>query len=167
MRTATAISVEEYLASDYQPDREYLEGELKERNLGEYDHSRPQSLLLSYFIGLEKKLGLVALVEQRVQVKAKRFWIPDLCLLRAEAPREQIIVTPPVLAVEVLSREDRVRDVQDRVDDFLEMGIAMVWVIDPKKRRAWIHTAEGVAEAKGGVLRGPGFEVPMAALFDS
>jgi hypothetical protein len=47
------------------------------------------------------------------------------------------------------------------------MGVAMVWVIDPKKRRAWIHTASGVEEAKGGVLPGPGFVVPMAALFDS
>ena len=38
--TANMISVgSEYLGSRYRPDREWLEGWLLERNLGEYDHS--------------------------------------------------------------------------------------------------------------------------------
>ncbi len=167
MSTATAISVEEYLASDYQPDREYLEGELKERNLGEFDHGRLQYRLAIWFGTREAELGVTGVTETRVQVRAERFRVPDLCLLRAGAPKERIIRTAPLLAVEILSPADRVGDLQDRVDDYLEMGISMVWVIDPQKRRAWIHTTDGVEEARGGALRGPGFEVPMAALFDS
>ena len=37
----------EYLATSYRPDREYVDGEVKERNVGEYDHSRPQAAFFS------------------------------------------------------------------------------------------------------------------------
>ena len=42
MQAVTLISVAEYLRSDFQPDREYVDGEIQERNLGEKDHSRIQ-----------------------------------------------------------------------------------------------------------------------------
>ncbi len=39
-------TVPEYLATMYRPDRDYLEGELVERCVGEWDHSRLQALLI-------------------------------------------------------------------------------------------------------------------------
>jgi len=39
-----SVSVEEYLNTSYRPDCDYLEGELLERNVGEWDHSRLQGL---------------------------------------------------------------------------------------------------------------------------
>jgi len=42
MGSATLISVEEYLRSSYSPDREYVDGEIVERNLGEKTHGRIQ-----------------------------------------------------------------------------------------------------------------------------
>ncbi len=167
MSTATLVSVEEYLATGYRPDREYLEGEIKERGSGEYDHARLQSKLMLYFGIREAELGVTGIVEQRVQVRANRFRVPDFCLLSANAPREQIIHTPPLLAVEVLSPEDRIADMQDRVDDYLAMGIPAVWVIDPNRRRAWIHSHLGVEEAKRGELKAPGIEVHLRDLFDT
>jgi hypothetical protein len=49
MATRTLVSVEEYLHSDYSPDREYVDGEVQERNLGEYDHASLQNILLFTF----------------------------------------------------------------------------------------------------------------------
>jgi hypothetical protein len=92
--------------------------------------------------------------------------VPDSCLLRACAPREQIIQTAPLLAVEVLSPEDRIAEMQDRVDGYLSMDVSAVWVIDPKKRRAWIHTSLGVEEARQGDLKAPGITVNLRELFD-
>ncbi len=43
MPARTLISVEEYLATSYRPDCDYVDGEVVERNLGEWDHSRLQS----------------------------------------------------------------------------------------------------------------------------
>jgi Uma2 family endonuclease len=162
----TLISVEEYLGTSFRPDREYLEGEVKERNLGEFDHARLQSKLIHYFGTREAQLGVIGLVSQRVQVRANRFRVLDFCLLSATAPREQIIRTPPLLAVEVLSPDDSLAEMQDRVDDYLDMGVPVVWVIDPKKRHAWSYSATRIDESKNGELKSPGINVHLLDLFD-
>ena len=40
MGPASLISIEEYLGTSYSPDREYVDGEIVERNLGEKTHSK-------------------------------------------------------------------------------------------------------------------------------
>ena len=42
---ASLISIEEYLSHTYEPDCDYVDGHLEERNLGERDHSRLHSVL--------------------------------------------------------------------------------------------------------------------------
>ncbi len=50
MSTAILVPVEEYLATSYPDgDREYLEGQLLEKNMGEVDHSDLQSTILVFF----------------------------------------------------------------------------------------------------------------------
>jgi Uma2 family endonuclease len=60
---------------------------------------------------------------------------------------------PPFLVVEVLSPDDRASEVQEKIDDYLCFGVPCVWLIDPRLRRGWVYTGEGVREAKDGVLR--------------
>ena len=57
MPTSTVVSVEEYLSTDYSPDREYLDGAVVERNLGERSHSRLQALVCSYIMAREKGMA--------------------------------------------------------------------------------------------------------------
>jgi Uma2 family endonuclease len=45
----------------------------------------------------------------------------------------------PDLAVEVLSPDDRPRDVLQKVGEFLDAGTRLVWVIDPEKRAAAVY----------------------------
>lgn len=166
--TKALVSEAEYLATTYRPDCDYVDGEVVERNLGTYDHSRMQMNLAHFLRSREKALEIRVVPEQRVQVKADRFRIPDLTVIRAGGEREQIIRTPPLLCVEILSPDDRVRDLQVRVDDYLAMGVPTIWVIDPETRRGWVHTTEGAREAKDGVLRSgnPEIAVPLSELFD-
>ncbi len=49
----------------------------------------------------------------------------------------------PDLAVEVLSPDDRPREVREKVDDWLTAGCRLVWVIDPLKRGARVYRADG------------------------
>jgi hypothetical protein len=35
----TAVSIEEYLSTAYEPDMDYVDGELEDRNVGEYEHN--------------------------------------------------------------------------------------------------------------------------------
>ena len=168
MSTGTLISVEEYLATSYRPDCDYVDGQVVEPNLGERDHGRLQALLTGYFLARQKEWGTYVIVEQRVQVKPRRFRIPDVCVTLGR-PDELIFTKPPFLCIEVLSPEDRLSRVEERIDDYLAMGVPYVWLLDPKTRRAYTATAaEGLREIKGGVLRteNPALEVPLDQIFE-
>lgn len=142
MATALHIPVEEYLRTVYRPDCDYVDGEILERNLGEQTHSLIQKVLAAIFYVNRKQWDLRSLTEQRVQVNAHRFRIPDVCLVRSSDPIEPILLTPPVLCIEVLSPEDRFQRTQQRVREYQEMGVEHNWVIDPETRQIW--TARGM-----------------------
>lgn len=165
MSAATVISLKEYLETSYRPDCEYLDGELLERNVGEFDHARLQMLLSHYLCSREKQWGILVIVEQRVQVKARRFRIPDITVLTGP-PSGPIITEPPFLCVEILSPRDRMQEMQERIDDYLAFGVPYVWLIHPRTRRAFVYTTDGVREAKDGVLctEKPDIRVPLSEL---
>jgi Uma2 family endonuclease len=164
---ATAlVPLSEYLETSYRPDCDYLDGQLLERNVGEREHSRLQGLLIHYLISREKQWGINVLPEQRVQVKATRFRVPDITVIAGPLPDDPIIREPPFLCIEILSASDRMAEMQERIDDYLAFGVRYVWLIHPTTRRAFVYTAERVQEVKDGVLRtdGPEICVPLAEL---
>ena len=59
-------------------------------------------------------------------------------------------------------------DMLERVEDYLTMGVLCVWVIDPRSRRGFEYTRDGMNEARGGVLRvnRTPIEVPLSAIFE-
>jgi Uma2 family endonuclease len=168
MPTGTLISVKEYLATSYRPDCDYVDGRIEKRNLGELDHSSLQTAVAVYFGSRQKQLGITVVVEQRVQVSPKRFRIPDVCVVLGKAT-EQIFRTAPFLCVEILSPEDRMKRVQERIDDYLAMGVRYVWVLNPSGPRVYVATASaGLHEFKGDVLstENPVLELPLAEVFE-
>ena len=133
--TATILSLDEYLQTSYRPDCEYVDGELKERNLGKFDHARVQLLLAQLLANREAEWGVLATTEQRMQVSATRIRIPDLVVMTEQYPPD-VLVDPPLLAIEVLSPDDSYSEVQAKSDDYLQMGVPMIWLIDPRSRTA-------------------------------
>ena len=75
------ISVEEYLSTGYEPDCEYDDGVVVERNLGEFEHSFLQTILATLFTNNMDNWGVFGLTEQRVQIKPRKFLVPDVCCL--------------------------------------------------------------------------------------
>jgi Uma2 family endonuclease len=138
MATATQVLLETYLHTDYQPDREYVDGEVRERNLGEKEHARLQKLILRYFLSLEDGGTLSVFPELRVQVSPTRFRVPDLTVLRADAPDEQIITHPPLIVVEILSPGDSLLGMREKIEDYLVFGIPNIWIVDPSDRMGYI-----------------------------
>jgi Uma2 family endonuclease len=162
------VSVEEYLNTSFDDgDREYVDGVIVERNLGEKDHSRMQRNLVAFFAGAEQTLKTYCFPEQRVQVKARRFRVPDVCVYIGGEPDEQVFRTPPFLVVEILSKDDRASEMQEKIDDYLAFGVPFVWVIDPRRRIGIIHTPEGSREVRDGILRtsDPSIELALERLF--
>jgi Uma2 family endonuclease len=149
--STSAVPLSEYLYTDYSPDVDYIDGELEERNVGERDHSRLQGLITQYLMNREKDWTIFVYVEQRIQVSPTRFRVPDIAVV-AKRPASGLITEPPLLCIEILSPEDRATRVQARIDDYLNMGVPCVWLVDPATRRAWMHTPDGSCEAKDGIL---------------
>jgi Uma2 family endonuclease len=136
--TRALISVEQYLRTSYRPDRDYVDGEVVERNVGEPDHSWLQGQIVGHFLSRYK--GIFVFPELRVQVKPTRYRIPDICVF-LEFPNERIPSKPPFLCIEILSPEDRMQRVQARINGYFEMGVPYVWILDPQTKRAYAATA--------------------------
>jgi Uma2 family endonuclease len=158
----TQISVDEYLHTVYRPDCDYVDGEVLERNVAERDHNELRDELNFFF----RTQRVYCIAEQHIQVSPTRFRVPDLCVY-LERPKDQVFRTPPFICIEILSPEDRMDRVQDRIDDYLKFGVPHVWVINPRTRRAWFYTKDGSIEAKDGVLRteNPALAVQLAEIF--
>ena len=167
MKTLPFVTVEEYLRSAYDPDCDYVDGEVIERNVGERDHSELQREFIFFFRSRQKKWNTHVYPEQRVQVSPTRFRVPDICVYVGSKPTDQIFQTPPFICVEILSPKDRVTRMEARIDDYLRFGVSHVWLIDPRTRRAWAYGKESRHEVSDGVLRteSPAFEIPLQEIF--
>jgi Uma2 family endonuclease len=165
MAVTQLISVEEYLSTEYSPDRDFVDGVLEDRNVGERDHGELQEALLIWFYLHTRQLGLRAYPEQRVQVSASRYRLPDVCLTLGR-PDEQIFTKPPFVCIEILSPRDQFGRVLAKVSDYLTFGVPYVWVIDPRERKATIYTAGGSHVPEDGILRteNPDIALPLAEL---
>jgi len=152
MASTTLISVSEYLATSYRPDCDYVDGEVQERNVGEREHALLQAIFTAIFNNNRKTWNLLALPEQHVQVGNTRYRIPDVCVILKSDPVEPIVRTAPLICIEILSPEDRLQRVQERVDDYLQMGVGHIWIIDPKTRHAYIASNAGFQAPANGEL---------------
>ena len=124
-------SLAEYLHTSYHPDCDFVDGEVQERNLGEFDHAAIQGLLASWFGQHRQEWGLHVLPEMRIRVSATRVRIADVCLMARSQQIERVLTHPPLAVIEILSPEDRIARYNERLSDYRNMGIQNVWVIDP------------------------------------
>lgn len=132
MTTITTVPLEAYLHSTYEPDAEYVDGEVQERSVGEYDHASWQAALLEYFTKHKRDWNIRVLAELRVQVAATRLRVPDVTVLDRDRPTEQVITHPPLAVFEILSPEDTTARTLEKLRDYESMGIAGIFLIDPK-----------------------------------
>jgi Uma2 family endonuclease len=133
MAAVLHIPLHEYLDTDYRPDREYVDGEIRERNAGKWEHARLQLVLGAWFFMHEKAWGITSSTEQRVQVSENRVRVPDLVVLTA-GPQPEVLTDPPLLVIEILSPGDSYSDTEERTQDYYGMGVETIWILDPKTR---------------------------------
>ncbi|MEO8661535.1 MAG: Uma2 family endonuclease [Bryobacteraceae bacterium] len=158
----------DYLASSFRPDREFLNGLLLDRSPGEYEHSNLQGALITWLRNRQREWNIRALPEQRIQVSTGRYRVPDVCVISRDQTIEPVFTRPPLVCIEILSKDDTLRGMQERVDDYLRFGVADVWILDPVLRRAYVCTAIGLQEPAGGVLQArsaANVRIPLPELF--
>jgi Uma2 family endonuclease len=167
METRALVPVEEYLTTDYEPDCDYVDGELIERNMGERGHSEVQMRVAAYLYSRRHALGIPVFPEMRLRVAVRRYRVPDICIVVGEVPDERVFTTPPFLCIEVLSPEDRATRIEHKIADYLAFGVPYIWVIDPWNRRAFIYTQHGMREVHEVLgTEYPNLGIPFSEVFE-
>lgn len=92
--------------------------------------------------------------------------------LAARNPDDTTIIDGvPVLAVEILSPSNTVEEIDEKLDQYLQAGVALVWIVDTRDRTVTIyrHGQEpelvNARQELGGEPELPGFRVRVADLF--
>jgi Uma2 family endonuclease len=138
--TSVLISIGDYLKTSYRPDREYIDGELLGRHVGKWDHARIQALLCIWFGSREQNWNIVVATGLRVKVSSSRVRIPDVCLVSI-GTHPPVLLTPPLLVVEILSSDDTYASMTQRCNDYIRMGVPALWIVDPPNRTGHMWTS--------------------------
>ena len=164
MPSAIQIPVCEYLQTSYRPDREYVDGELRERNVGKWEHSRLQWLLALWFGNHEIRWDVIGSTEQRIRVSPDRIRIPDVVVLRP-GTQQEILTEPPLLVIEILSPDDTYSDLEERCQDYRAMGVETIWIIDPTTRSGRVCSGREWIESDRPEVKGTPLYVDLPGLF--
>jgi len=136
----TLISLAEYLNTNYDPDLEYVDGELVERNAGEWDHGRLVVLLGGWFGQHEEEWRIQTASDVRTRVSRTRVRLPDVLIVDQSA-QLPVVEAPPVLCIEILSEGDTVAATKRKCEEYRAMGSQGIWIVNPMNRTA-LHWAD-------------------------
>ncbi len=127
----------------------------------------------------ENALGEVYAAETGFKLKSNPDTVraPDIAFINKRGVKEVGATRgywpgAPDLAVEVLSPDDRVSEVEQKVSEWLEAGSKQVWVVSPKLKTVTVYysttsiTVLTENDTIGGADVVPGFQLSIAEIFD-
>jgi Uma2 family endonuclease len=176
----TLVTVDDLLAMPDEKNYELMDGELVERNMSTLSSWVAGKLLHALSRHLEEDpRGWVFPADNGFLCfpdRPNRLIRPDVSFIARERlprglPVEGYLGIAPDLAVEVISPNDLVYEVDEKVLEYLGAGVPLVWVVHPVPRSVLVYRAGGPSSVLGGEeeLSGegvlPGFRCRVADLF--
>ncbi len=173
---AKAISVAEYLSDPAWERLEYVDGELRERNVGGKSHARVQANLSHVLVEYVRAHppGYVA-AELRVRLAGPsgvEFRLPDLAVVLADtSPEDEYLDRAPDLAVEIRSPGDSIAELLRKMGRYFAHGARLGWIVLPEERSVLVATPDGAVRAvtAGETLDGgavlPDLRIPVEEIF--
>ena len=144
MLTGAAVPVEKYLRTSYEPDMEYVDGQLVERGVGEHRHSYLQGLLMLVLGTRGKERGFEAYPEHRIVIDpGRRYRIPDVCV-KAVPYDPMPVLERPDLVIEILSPDDTLTEAAEKCAEYFRAGIPGIWVGDPYRKALYSYGPDGL-----------------------
>jgi Uma2 family endonuclease len=149
--------MEQYLRTSYPDgDREFIDGSVVERNIGDVDHSALLGILTVHVAGLKRGFGLEVLPSCRTKVSETRCRVPDVIVMqRPFRETKSAVVDAPLIVIEILSPEDRVPETIERLRDYQQMGVPNIVLMDPVDRTTFLFFSGDLVQRDVA-----GFEVP-------
>jgi len=176
--TTRRVATEEDLLAMPQDGHKYelVDGEIRMSPAGDR-HGVVAAQLVALLVPFVKhhRLGHVMTAEAGFRLPSKNVRSPDVSFVASgRFPDDKVPDDfgdlAPDLAVEVLSPHDRPRHVLDKVGEYLEAGVRLIWVIDPRHGRAVVYRSLSEVRELGpdGLLDGedvlPGFRCALRDL---
>lgn len=157
---------------------ELIDGTIVEKSLSTEESALAGDLLVHLKTYLrENDLGVATTPDGAFQLEPGQVRSPDVGYIRWEQlpgkayPSETIASVCPDLAVEILSPSNTPREMERKVADYFNAGARQVWLIDPVRQSAEMHTrgSDPICVDESGELDGgtvlPGFSLPLQELF--
>lgn len=161
---------------------ELVDGELVERNIG-WESSRIGGTVYGLLFSQPSVRAIVSLAPADASYRCfpddpDKVRRPDVSAIRLERlppveERQGHCRVAPDLAVEVVSPHDYYEDVEVKVQEYLDAGVKLVWVISPSSHTVRVHRLDGSVSDLDEVddLSGesviPGFTCRVAEIFQS
>jgi Uma2 family endonuclease len=170
MPVETLLSVEDYLHSSFEYDKEYVDGELIERKMPSFQHAEMQAALGAYVFPKRREWNVKVLTAPRTQVRQGAFRLPDIAVVGEEdQPEDGVIRIAPIFVIEIVSPDDGIVELRTKAREYLQMGVKHVWSVDPISGECHEHHLPGMNLIPDGVLRvkGTPIEIPVPAIIAS
>ena len=148
----------------FQHDAEFLHGEIVERSLPDEMHSAIQFLILLRFGSLIQSRPLYPRPEIRMKVAPDKYRIADVAVFAGPHPKT-VPENPPLLIVEIVSKDDCYRDLVEKLEEYRHWGVPHIWVIDPLAKRFSTYTEIGLQNVSSLSLAECPIELTPAELF--
>lgn len=131
---------------------ELVDGQIVEKPVSR-ESSKVEATIVRLLGNEAAKTGLVEVYGSSMGFRCypddpQKFRKPDVSVVRSErlagsSPQDGFITIPADLAVEVVSPNDLAIDLADKVQEYLENGFPLVWVVYPNTRTVFVHRADG------------------------
>jgi Uma2 family endonuclease len=174
------ITPEQLAAMPNDKDFELVDGRLVERKMGNKWNwiATKVAIVLSNFV-ISARLGWVFTAEAGFRLNPGRpnnVRKPDVSFVRFgrlpdEEPAEGYDYLAPDLVAEVISPGDTVRELEEKIDEYLQAGVRLVWILNPDNETVKVYRPDGtvVILRDGDELTGEtvlsGFRCQVSELF--
>ncbi len=137
------MTAEHYLRTSFPDgDREYIDGCVVKRNIGDVDHSALLGVLVAHVAAREKPLGIEVLPSCRTKVSETRYRVPDMIVMqRPFRESAAAILDAPLIVIEILSPDDRLKATIQRFRDYESLGVPNIVLMDPMDRATFLFVS--------------------------
>ncbi len=173
------MTAERFLRRGYTQGFEFVDGRMQEKVMGMKSSWVQSELNFQFRLYCRQNPGWFVFdaegIYQCFPHKPEQVRKPDVSVLRSDrfpdGVPDGVSRLPPELVVEVVSPNEKVYELEDKVDDFRRAGVPLIWVVSTKRRRVTVYQdgkhAGELADADD--LTGdpvlPGFRLKVADLF--
>ncbi|MSS71271.1 MAG: Uma2 family endonuclease [Candidatus Latescibacteria bacterium] len=180
METKTLLTADDLLRTEHPGPCELAKGELIRMAPTGYGHGRLTvriAVLLEQFVR-PRDLGEVLGAETGFIVFRDPDTVraPDVMFvskerLSGEIDPDHFLPFAPDLAVEVVSPSNLWSEIEEKVEEYLEAGVRMIWIVNPRTRSITVYRSRSQVQILGSedTLAGedvlPGFNASVAEIF--